>query len=155
MSTVLPREVLHVVFRVGTSDYVLPASIVAEMDSFTSATPVPGTAAHVIGLVHVRGRVIPLVDLRQRFGLPQIDHTLDHRVMVVEHGGRRIGLLVDSAREVTKIGPEAFAAPPELVVERTAGFVKSVAQLGPRLLMLLDCDRVLDQERSDDATARP
>ena len=51
---------LHVVFRVGTADYVLPASIVAELDSFTAATSVPGTQPHVVGLVHVRGRVVPL-----------------------------------------------------------------------------------------------
>jgi purine-binding chemotaxis protein CheW len=136
---------LHVVFRVGTADYVLPATIVAELDSFNEATAVPGTATHVIGLVHVRGRVVPLIDLRARFGLPAIEHQLDHRVLVIEHDGRRIGLLVDAAREVTKIDPSSFSAPPELVVQRTAGFVKAVAQHGNRLLMLLDCDRIVDQ----------
>ncbi len=139
-------EVLHVVFKVGGAEYVLPASQVAELDSFSTATAVPGTAAYVVGLVHVRGKVLPLVDLRVRFGLPSAEHALDHRVLVVECDERRVGLLVDSAREVVKLQPESFAPPPELVVERTSGFVKAVAQLGPRLLMLLDCDRVVDQE---------
>lgn len=146
MSPSAASELLHVVFRVGEAHYVLPASRVAELDTFASATPVPGTAAFVIGLVHVRGRVLPLVDLRVRFGLPPTEHGLDHRVLVIEQDARRVGLLVDSAREVIRIPPEAFVPPPDLVVERAAGFVKAVAQVGPRLLMLLDCDRALEQE---------
>ncbi|HET6583768.1 MAG TPA: chemotaxis protein CheW [Nannocystaceae bacterium] len=142
-------EALHVVFKVGTADYVLPATVVLEMESFAGATRVPGTAQHVAGLVHIRGRVIPLVDLRARFGLPPVDASVDQRVVVVDHDGRRIGLLVDMAREVAKIDPAAFGRPPELVVERASGFVKAVAQLGTRLVMLLDCERVLGQEQGD------
>lgn len=142
-------DTLHVVFRVGTSDYVLPATVVLEMESFQGATRVPGTAQHVAGLVHIRGRVIPLVDLRTRFGLPPVESSLDQRVVVVDHGGRRIGLLVDMAREVAKIDEAAFDRPPELVTERASGFVKAVAQLGTRLVMLLDCERVLGQEQGD------
>jgi len=142
-------DVVHVVFRVGSAEYVLPAATVLEMESYSGSTPVPGTANHVAGIVHIRGRVIPLVDLRTRFGLPPLAATLDQRVVVVDHAGRRIGLLVDAAREVAKIEPAAFSPPPELVVERTGGFVKAVAQLGPRLVMLLDCDRVLEQEEHD------
>jgi purine-binding chemotaxis protein CheW len=146
---------LHVVFRIGPAEYVLPASIVAELDTFVGVTPVPGAAAHVLGLVHVRTRVLPLVDLRIRFGLPPGERGTDQRVMVIEHAGRRIGLLVDSAREVTRIEASAFADPPELVVLRTAGFVKKVAQIGTRLVMLLDCDRVLQQESADDRLPAP
>jgi purine-binding chemotaxis protein CheW len=142
-------DTLHVVFRVGSAEYVLPASIVLEMESFTEVTPVPGTAPHVAGLVHIRGRVIPLVDLRTRFGLPPVEPGPDRRVVVVEHGERRIGLLADAAREVAKILPTAFDAPPELVVEHAQGFVKAVARLGNRTVMLLDCDRVLGQEQDD------
>lgn len=148
-------DTLHVVFRIGSAEYVLPASIVAELDTFVGVTPVPGAADHVLGLVHVRTRVIPLVDLRIRFGLPAGERGPDQRVMVIEHGGRRIGVLVDSAREVTRIDPSAFATPPELIVERTAGFVKKVAQLGTRLVMLLDCDRVLQQDSADDRLPAP
>jgi purine-binding chemotaxis protein CheW len=142
-------ETLHVVFKVGTTEYVLPASTVLEMESFSGVTHVPGTADHVAGLVHIRGRVIPLVDLRRRFGLPAIEANLAQRVVVVDHGGRRIGLLVDTAREVARIEAESFDRPPEIVVDRASGFIKAVAQLGPRLVMLLDCERVLGQEQSD------
>lgn len=142
-------DVLHVVFKVGETDYVLPASTVLEMESFSGVTHVPGTATHVAGLVHIRGRVIPLVDLRARFGLGPVERSLDQRVVVVDHHGRRIGLLVDAAREVAKIEQGAFDRPPDIVVERAAGFVKAVARVGPRLVMLLDCERVLAQEQGD------
>jgi purine-binding chemotaxis protein CheW len=142
-------DTLHVVFKVGTGEYVLPARTVLEMESFTSVTPVPGTDEHVAGLVQIRGRVIPLVDLRARFGLPRGEPSLDQRVVVIDHGGRRIGLLADSARDVARIDEASFEDPPDLVAERASGFVRAVARVGSRLVMLLDCERVLGQEHAD------
>lgn len=142
-------SVLHVVFKVDGAEYVLPASDVLQMESFSGATPVPGAAAHVAGLVQVRGRVIPVVDARMRFGLPAVERSLDTRVVVGQLGTRTVGLLVDSAREVLKLDPEKFQPPPPLVVEGSKGFVKAVAQVGPRLVMLIDFPRVIGEETPD------
>ena len=95
-------SVLHVVFKVDGAEYALPAADVLQMESFTGATPVPGAPSHVAGLVQVRGRVIPVVDARARFGLPPVERTLDSRVVVGQLGDRTVGLLVDSAREKAK-----------------------------------------------------
>ena len=138
---------LHVLFKVAGAEYVVPASDVVQMESFTTATRVPGTPAYVAGLVQIRGRVVPVVDLRARFGLPPAEPVLDTRVVVVKQGERVVGLLVDSAREVLAIAPEAFRPPPEVVSEQAAGFVKAIAQVGGRLLMLIDCERVIGEER--------
>jgi purine-binding chemotaxis protein CheW len=138
--------VLHVLFSVGEATYALPASTVAQMESFTSATPVPGAPSHVAGLVQIRGAVVPVVDLRVRFGLPPAERGLDARVVVVQRGDRRVALLADSAREVARIDPAAFAPPPESVTAQSAGFVEAVAQLGARLVLLIDCDRVIGEE---------
>jgi purine-binding chemotaxis protein CheW len=142
-------DTLHVVFRVGNAEYVLPASVVTEMESYAGATPVPGAAPYVAGIVQIRGNVVPVIDLRARFGFPSLERTLDHRVVVIEEGGRRVGLLVESARQVTKIAKEAFRPPPELVVEQGRGFVKAVAQVGEKLVMLLDCAKVIEEENAD------
>ncbi|MCP3099617.1 chemotaxis protein CheW [Myxococcus sp. K15C18031901] len=142
-------SVLHVVFKVDGAEYVLPASEVLQMESFTGATPVPGAPAHVAGLVQVRGRVIPVVDARTRFGLPPVERSLDSRVVVGRLGERTVGLLVDSAREVLKLDPGQFKPPPPLVMEGAQGFVKAVAQVGPRLVMLIDFPRVIGEETSD------
>ncbi|NOJ81048.1 chemotaxis protein CheW [Myxococcus xanthus] len=142
-------SVLHVVFKVDGAEYVLPAADVLQMESFTGATPVPGAAPHVAGLVQVRGRVIPVVDARLRFGLPPVERTLDSRVVVAQLGGRVVGLVVDSAREVLKLEPQQLKPPPPLVVEGARGFVKAVAQVGPRLVMLIDFPRVIGEETLD------
>jgi purine-binding chemotaxis protein CheW len=136
---------LHVLFKVAGSEYVLPAADVLQMESFTSATRVPGTPPYVAGLVQIRGRVVPVVDLRARFGLQTVAPVLDSRVVVVQQGDRVVGLLVDIAREVVSIAKEAFRPPPEIVAEQAAGFVKAVAQVGGRLVMLIDCDRVIGE----------
>jgi len=136
---------LHVLFKVAGSEYVLPAADVLQMESFAGATPVPGTPPYVAGLVQIRGRVVPVVDLRARFGLPSAEQGLDTRIVVVQRGERAVGLLVDIAREVVSIAPETFKPPPEIVAEQAAGFVKAVAQVGGRLVMLIDCDRVIGE----------
>ena len=137
---------LHVLFKVAEGEYVLPASDVLYMETFSGATKVPGTLPFVAGVVQIRSRVVPLVDLRTRFGLPEIARTLDTRVLVVQHADRAVGLLVDSAREVVSIAREQFAPPPEIVSEQAAGFVSAVAQTGARLVMLLDFGKVIGEE---------
>jgi purine-binding chemotaxis protein CheW len=134
---------LYVVFRVGEADYMLPASDVVQMESYAGATRVPGAAAHVAGLVQIRGRVVPVIDLRDRFGLPSIERTLDSRVVVVQEGERTVGLLVDVAREVLQLEPSQLQPPPEVLARQGKGFVRAVAQAGPRLLMLIDFAKVV------------
>ena len=140
-------SILHVIFRVGGAEYVLPASDVLQMESFLGATPVPGAPPYVAGIIHVRGRVVPVVDLRLRFGLPKIDLTMDSRVVVVELADRTVGLLADSAREVVKLAADQLMSPPSMMsADGAEAFVKSVAHVQKRLLMLLDFARVIGEE---------
>jgi purine-binding chemotaxis protein CheW len=138
---------LHVVFKVAGAEYAISAAEVVQMESFTGATPVPGAPPHVAGLMQVRGKVVPVVDARARFGLPPAERTLDTRVVVGQLGTRIVGLLVDSAREVMKLAPEQLQPPPPLVAEQAKGFVRAVAQVGPRLVMLIDFPRVIGEEK--------
>lgn len=134
---------LHVLFQVGAADYVVAAGDVVQMESFTGATRVPGSPAHVAGLVQLRGRVLPVVDLRPRFGLAAQEPGVEARIVVVARQGRQVALLVERGREVIDLRPEEFQEPPELVSEQAAGFVRSIARRGDRVLMLLDLDRVI------------
>jgi purine-binding chemotaxis protein CheW len=164
---------LHVTFRVGNATYVLAAADVLHLESYDTATHVPGAPAYVAGLVQVRGRLVPVVDLRVRFGLPAIqaapamtnatatgaaaapqvamsdamsEAMLNRRVVVVQLGTRVAGLLVDSAREVLKIEDAAFEKPPEIIAQQTAGFVKAVATIAKRMYLLVDVPRIIGQE---------
>jgi purine-binding chemotaxis protein CheW len=143
---------LYVVFKVQDAEYVLPAVDVLQMESFAGATRVPSTPDWVAGLIQIRGRIVPVVDLRARFGLPAAEPTMDSRVVVVQRGERTVGLLVDSAREVLDIPTEALREPPEIVGRHGGGFVKSVAQVEGRtgerrLMMLVNFEKVIGEDR--------
>lgn len=138
--------ILHVLFKVADAEYAIAASDVLHLESYAGATRVPSTAVHVVGLVQIRGRVVPVVDLRSRFGLPPADRTIDSRVVVVQSGLRTVGLLVDSSREVIRIPEDGFKPPPPLVAEQASGFIKSVANAGQRLVLLIDVPRVIGEE---------
>lgn len=137
---------LHVVFRVADAEYAISAAEVLHMESFVAATRVPGAQPWVAGVVQTRRQVIPVIDLRARFGLPSAAPTLDSRIIVVKAGERTVGLLADSAREVLALSDDQLQAPPELVTREAAGFVRSIARAGQRLFMLLDTQRVIGQE---------
>jgi purine-binding chemotaxis protein CheW len=138
---------LHVVFRVGDVEYLLCAEDVVQLESYSGATPVPGAPPFVAGIVQVRGRVVPVIDLRERFHLPPVKPSLGTRIVVAEARGRRVGLVVDSAREVIQIAKDQLKSPPRVLVERAEGFVQAVAHVGDRLLMLIDFNRVIGEER--------
>lgn len=137
---------LYVTFRVGTADYVVPATQVLHLESFEAATHVPGAPSYVAGLVQVRGRVVPVVDLRKRFGLPPTEHALAHRVVVVQLGARVAGLLVDSAREVIQLDEASFQAAPELIKQQANGFVAGVVTVRDRMFLIVDVPRLIGQE---------
>jgi len=137
---------IHVTFRVGTAEYVVPAAQVLHLESFQSATHVPGAPSYVAGLVQVRGRVVPVVDLRKRFGLPATEHELAHRIVVVQVGSRIAGLLVDAAREVIRLDEATFQDAPELIKQQANGFVNGVVTVAGRLFLLADVQRLIGEE---------
>ncbi|GEJ57101.1 chemotaxis protein CheW [Anaeromyxobacter diazotrophicus] len=142
---------LHVLFRVGAAEYALPAAEVLQMESYAGATPVPGAPAFVAGVVQVRGRVLPVLDLRARFGLAPAEPSLDRRLVVAQHRERPVALLVDSAREVLTLEADDFRPPPPMVSEEAEGLVKAVAQVGPRLVLMLDFPKLIGEEALDAA----
>jgi purine-binding chemotaxis protein CheW len=141
---------LHVVFVLAGVEYALPVGFVLQMDSFNGATAVPGTPAYVAGIVTVRGRVVPVIDLRRRFGLPAVPATLDTRIIVTQVDERVVGLCVDRAREVLPLDPTKHQPAPAIVTERSLGLVHGVHAAGSRLLLLLDLSKVLSESAHDD-----
>jgi purine-binding chemotaxis protein CheW len=137
---------LHVVFEVGDAEYVVSAESVLYMESFTGATPVPGAPPFVAGLVQIRQRVVPVVDLRLRFGLPPGEPGLGQRVILVQVDERAVGLLVDSAREVLDVPADAVRPPPDLIASQSHGFVRAVVAARDRLLMVIDLARVVSPD---------
>ncbi len=140
---------LHVVFALADVEYALPAAVVLQMDTFSGATKVPGTPDFVAGIVTVRGRVVPVIDLRRRFGLAAAEPTLDTRIIVTQVEDRVVALCVDRAREVLVLDPAAIQPTPALVSERSHGLVRGMHAVGKRLFLLLDLPKVLSEHAYD------
>jgi purine-binding chemotaxis protein CheW len=141
--------ILHVLFKVDETLYALPAEVVLQMESYNGATVVPGAPPFVAGIIQLRGRVVPVVDLRARFGLVPKERTLETRVVVGEQHDRTVALVVDSAREVVRMAPSQLKPPPRLFDDGAKGFVRAVAQLGDRTVMVLDFAKVIGEEPLD------
>jgi purine-binding chemotaxis protein CheW len=137
---------LHVICKIADAEYAIPADNVFQMESFNGATAIPGSAPYVEGLVQIRQQIIGVLNMRLKMGLPNIDPTLESRVIVLRIGERLVGLLVDSAREVQNILPEDFKVAPEIVTQKSLGFVKSIVQIKDRIIILLDAAKVIGEE---------
>ena len=145
-TTSLEGAALYVVFKLASAEYAIPSSLVLQMEAFTGATPVPGTVAYIAGVMPIRGKVVPVVDLRVRFGLPAVPPTLESRVVVGQLGDRTVALLTDTAREVMRIAPGDVKPPPPMIDQGSAGFVSAIAHVGGRLLLLLDFAKIIGEE---------
>jgi purine-binding chemotaxis protein CheW len=109
-------------------------------------TNVPNAPNFVEGVINLRGRVIPIVDLRKRFGLEAKEHSKATRIIVVMIDQVTVGLIVDEVSEVLRIPEDTVEPPPPIVAGIEADYIKGVGKLEDRLLILLDLNKILSQE---------
>ncbi len=140
------RELHLVVFRLGDEEYAVPIAVVREIVRVQDITRVPHAPEHIRGVMNLRGRILPVVEIRARLGLDPARLAPLSRVVVVEVEGRTLGLLVDAVAQVTRISDRLVTAPPDEVRAAGADAIHGVARLDRRLLILLDLARVLRAE---------
>jgi Chemotaxis signal transduction protein len=131
-------------FKLAEEEFGVDILKVQEINRMTTVTKVPNSPFYVEGVINLRGRVIPIVDLRLRLGLPKREWTNDTRIIVVELDGKVVGFVVDSVSEVLRISKNITEAPPELVTNIDSKYITSVGKLEDRLLILLDLDNLLN-----------
>ncbi|HYG62460.1 MAG TPA: chemotaxis protein CheW [Thermoanaerobaculia bacterium] len=132
-----------VTFDLSGEVYGLPVARIEEVLRVTAITRVPHAPTPVRGITNMRGRVLAVVDLRVRLGLPPAPIDAQSRILVVSSRERSIGLLADAARQVIKILPSSVQPPPTDVVTSRSDFIVGVVRAGETLVILLDIDRVL------------
>jgi len=109
-------------------------------------TRVPNAPTFVEGVINLRGRIVPIVDLRARFGLPPRAQDKDTRIVVVELHEQVTGFMMDAVKEVIRVDEDVIEPPPELAIGVDTEYLKGVAKLDDRLLILLDLEEVLSDD---------
>lgn len=132
-------------FSLLNENYGIDIYKVQEIIQYRDITYVPKAPPFVKGVINLRGRIIPVIDLKERFGLPEKEVTPDTRIIVVEISSQTIGLIVDSVTEVLRI-PNTNIEPPPPVTTIEADFIEGVGKLDERLIIILDIDRILTKE---------
>lgn len=134
----------YILFELAGATYALPSDDIKQLEMVVEPTPVPNAPSFVEGVVSVRGQVIPVVNLRARFGFPRVSHDLRSRLIVVQRKGRTVGLTVDSAREFAAIPNDSIQPPPEGVSGLSGRYLRGLAERGGRLVVVLDSAELLD-----------
>jgi purine-binding chemotaxis protein CheW len=142
-SSTAPGLGTYILFTVAGTTYALPSIEVRHLEMVGGVTRVPNAPSFVDGVVFSRGQVVPVVNLRSRFGSERAPYDLKTRLIVVQSASRVIGLVVDSAREFVNIPPETIQPPHEALAGMSGRYVEGVASIGDRLVLVLDLSRIL------------
>ncbi|MBI5875338.1 MAG: purine-binding chemotaxis protein CheW [Deltaproteobacteria bacterium] len=140
-------KVLQMVgFNVGREFFGVNIGAVKEIIRVPDITPVPDTPEFVEGVVNLRGRIVPVIDMRRRVGIQSAERNRGNRILVLELAGKMVGLIVDSASDIIKISEDAIEPPPDIVSSVGAEYVTGVGKLMNGLVVLLDLARLLSAE---------
>ena len=134
----------YILFSVAGTTYGVRSADVRHMEMLEQVTPVPNASEYLEGVVFSRGQIVPVLNLRARFGFEKVPHDVRTRLLVVQAGDRRVGLVVDSAREFVRIPDEMVQPPSTAIVGLSASYIEGVATLQERLVLVLNIAQVLD-----------
>ncbi|MBI5472721.1 MAG: chemotaxis protein CheW [Ignavibacteriae bacterium] len=137
-------------FKIGEEEFGVDILKVQEINRVMDITRVPNAPPFVDGVINLRGKVVPIINVRARFGMPTIERDKNTRVIVVELAGKTVGFLVDAVSEVLRIPRSVTEPPPNIVAGIGADYITAVGKLEERLLILLDLERVLTQSETGD-----
>jgi purine-binding chemotaxis protein CheW len=142
----MEKDLQVVGFRIGNETFGVRIASVREIVRVPEITAVPSAPETVEGVINLRGKIIPVMDLRKRFGHVDIQPDKKNRILVVELDNKLVGLIVNAASEVLKIPPSDIEAPGTVFAEGESSYVTGVGKLKGRLIILLDVSKLLHQQ---------
>jgi purine-binding chemotaxis protein CheW len=147
-------ELLQLVsFHIGDEEFGVNILNVQEIIRIMPITKVPNSPEFVEGVINLRGRVIPVIDLRIKLKLPKMGHNNSTRIIVVEINSKTIGFIVDSVSEVLRISEDIIEPPPQVVAGVDSEYITAVGKLQDRLLILLDMEKILSIHENEKINA--
>lgn len=146
-STMVSEQILQLVtFTLEKEEYAVDILSVQEINRITEITRVPNAPDYVEGVINLRGKVIPVVNLRKKFGLDNRETDDSSRVIIMDIQGVTYGLVVDSVSEVLRIPSNIVEPPPPMASSTSSMFIKGIAKLENRLIILIDINKFLGQQ---------
>jgi purine-binding chemotaxis protein CheW len=143
---IVGEELKVIVFSLAHEQYGVEVEKVRTIERMQPLTRVPKTPAFVKGVINLRGVVVPVIDLRGRFSLPEAEYTDNSRIIIVAVKDMEVGMIVDSANDVVDVDSDAIEQPPEIVGGIRAKYLRGLAKLTDgRLLVLLNLEEVLNK----------
>jgi len=144
-----------VVFGLANEHYGVDIARVEGIIKMQAITTVPHAPEFVEGVTNLRGKVLPVIDLRCRFGLSPAEPTKDTRIVNVEMNGLTVGLVVDGVSEVQRVDPAAVEPPSPIITTIDSAYLRGIAKIGAQLVILLDLDKVLSGQDQMHLAALP
>jgi purine-binding chemotaxis protein CheW len=144
------QELLQLVsFKIGEEEFGVDILKVQEINRMSQITKVPNTPEFIEGVINLRGRIIPVIDMRVKLGMMKKEHGKNTRIVVVELSGQTVGFIVDEVNEVLRISKEITEAPPDIVGGVNSDYITSIGKLEDRLLILLELEKILSKSEID------
>ncbi|MCD5411992.1 chemotaxis protein CheW [Thermodesulfovibrionales bacterium] len=142
-------EILQLVtFTLDKEEYAVDILKVQEINRMTEITRVPNSPPQMEGVINLRGKVIPVVNLRKRFGLTPKDNDEHSRIMIMDIQGITIGFVMDSVSEVLRVPSSIVEPTPPMATNISTEFIKGIAKMEERLIIILDMDRLIGKEET-------
>jgi purine-binding chemotaxis protein CheW len=147
------QQLQLVTFGLGEEEFAVDILAVQEINRMMALTRVPQSPPEVEGVINLRGKIIPVIDLRKRFGLTPSEQSEHSRIIVVEVHSRVLGFIVDRVSEVLRISSKIVEPAPTMVCSVDSDFIAGVGKLPDRLLILLDLSKLFDNHAALQAAA--
>lgn len=143
MTVAEKKDLKVIVFQLKDEEYAIEVDYVTSIEKMQKITRIPGVPSYIKGVMNLRGVIIPVVDLRSRFQLEEIDYEENTRILVLNKGGDEIGFIVDGANDVIDISSTDIEPTPEVVGGVKEEYLRGVVKMGDRLFTLLHLEKIL------------
>lgn len=139
-------EMQYVVFRLDTERFCVDISNVSGITEYREITGVPNSPSYIKGVINLRGDIIPVVNLKKRFDLPEKKVTSETRIINISFNGKDIGFLVDAASEVLRISEEDIDEAPDIIKSKDGDYISGVAKIDEKIAIVLDLEKIFTEE---------
>jgi purine-binding chemotaxis protein CheW len=140
-----------IAFRIGEQEFSVNIMLVREIRGWTKATPMPHTPSYMIGIINLRGVVLPIIDLAERLGMKPAVPTPRHVIIVVQVHQKIVGLLVDAVSDILTVSDDIIQPTPEVASDHERSFARGILAIDRRMICLIELEAIFPESESEAA----